>query len=154
MNKSDPLEIARQQLSGAISNFQTPTCDPLKVSPWIAMSLLQKAIRRGHEQLALRAAATLLRISPERLWRRCGCIALLELKERPGLAATAAQFDVSSEPHELWITSFDESYFLFADPFVGRANSVSKDTSRSQVKLTKKISPRGDHAAARRSTSA
>ena len=39
------------------------------------MSLLQKAIRRGHEQLALRAAATLLRISPERLWRRCGCIA-------------------------------------------------------------------------------
>ena len=39
------------------------------------MSLLQKAIRRGHEELALRAAATLLRISPERLWRRCGCIA-------------------------------------------------------------------------------
>jgi hypothetical protein len=39
------------------------------------MSLLQKAIRRGEERLALRAAATLLRISPERLWRRCGCIA-------------------------------------------------------------------------------
>jgi hypothetical protein len=38
------------------------------------MSLLQKAIRRGHEQLALRAAATLLRISPERLWRRLGCV--------------------------------------------------------------------------------
>jgi hypothetical protein len=75
MNKPNILGIARQQLCEAISNFQTRTCDPLKVSPWIAMSLLQKAIRRGHEQFALRAAATLLHISPERLWRRCGCIA-------------------------------------------------------------------------------
>jgi len=74
MNKADVLSIARQQLSDANSNFQTPTCDPLKVSPWIAMSLLQKAIRRRHEQFALRAAATLLHVSPERLWRRCGCI--------------------------------------------------------------------------------
>jgi replication-associated recombination protein RarA len=79
MNGPDPLSAARQQLCDAISNFQTPTCDPLKVSPWIAMSLLQKAIRRGHEQLALRAAATLLRISPERLWRRCGCIAFEDI---------------------------------------------------------------------------
>ena len=39
------------------------------------MSALQKAIRRGHEQFALRAAATLLFLSPEQLWRRCGCIA-------------------------------------------------------------------------------
>jgi GAF domain-containing protein len=56
MNKSDILSIARQQLSDAISNFQTPTCNPLQVSPWIAMSLLQKAIRRGRKNLALRAA--------------------------------------------------------------------------------------------------
>jgi hypothetical protein len=75
MNKPNILSIARQQLSEAISNFQTPSCDPLNVSPWIVMSLMQKAIRRGEEQLALRAAATLLHVSPERLWRRCGCIA-------------------------------------------------------------------------------
>jgi hypothetical protein len=75
MNKTNILGIARQQLSEAISNFQTPSCDPLNVSPWIAMSLLQKAIRRGQQHLALRAAATLLHVSPERLWRRCGCIA-------------------------------------------------------------------------------
>jgi hypothetical protein len=43
MNKPNILGIARQQLCEAISNFQTPTCDPLKVSPWIAISLLQKA---------------------------------------------------------------------------------------------------------------
>jgi len=75
MNKADVLSIARQKLSEAISNFQTPSCDPLNVSPWIVMSLMQKAIRRGEEQLALRAAATLLHVSPERLWRRCSCIA-------------------------------------------------------------------------------
>src|SRR6266516_3737456 len=75
MNGLEGLSIARQQLSDAISNFQTSTCDPLNVSPWIAMSALQKAIRRGQEHLALRAAATLLHVSPERLWRRCGCIA-------------------------------------------------------------------------------
>ena len=75
MNKADVLSVARQQLSDAICQDQPPICDPLKVSPWIAMSLLQKAIRRGGEHLALRAASTLLQISPERLWRRCGCIA-------------------------------------------------------------------------------
>jgi hypothetical protein len=39
------------------------------------MSLMQKAVRRGRNQLALQAAATLLHRSPERLWRRLGCTA-------------------------------------------------------------------------------
>lgn len=56
-----------------------PPCDPLPISPWIAMSLLQKAIRRGHTSLALHAAATLLIGSPERLWRRCGGIAFEDI---------------------------------------------------------------------------
>jgi hypothetical protein len=43
------------------------------------MSLLQKAIRRGEERLALLAAATLLRDAPDRLWRRCGCIAFEDI---------------------------------------------------------------------------
>jgi hypothetical protein len=79
MNNSNFFSIARQQLCDAISNFQTPTCDPLKVSPWIAMSLLQKAIRRGRKGLAMRAAATLLLGSPERLWRRIACIAFEDI---------------------------------------------------------------------------
>lgn len=41
------------------------------------MSLLQKAIRRGREDLALRAAATLLKVSPGRLWRRL-CVTAYE----------------------------------------------------------------------------
>ena len=47
----------------------------MDVSPWVAMSALQKAIRRGREDLALGAAATLLLDSPDRLWRRIGCVA-------------------------------------------------------------------------------
>jgi hypothetical protein len=49
------------------------------ISPWVAMSLMQKAIRRGRKHLALRAAATLLRGSPERLWRRLGGIAFEDI---------------------------------------------------------------------------
>ena len=79
MNQPNILSAARQQLCKAISDFQTPTYDPLAVSPWIAMSALQKAIRRGQDGLAQRAAATLLSTSPERLWRRCGCIALEDI---------------------------------------------------------------------------
>src|SRR6266481_1352458 len=75
MNGPDILIITRRQLCDAICKSQAATCDPLNVSPWIAMSLLQKAIRRGEERLALRAASTLLHVLPERLWRRCGCIA-------------------------------------------------------------------------------
>jgi len=47
----------------------------MDASPWVAMSALQKAIRRGREDLALSAAATLLRDAPDKLWRRIGCVA-------------------------------------------------------------------------------
>ncbi|WP_158020124.1 hypothetical protein [Methylorubrum extorquens] len=43
------------------------------------MSLMQKAIRRGHVSLAQQAAATLLLNSSDRLWRRCGCIAFEDI---------------------------------------------------------------------------
>jgi replication-associated recombination protein RarA len=39
------------------------------------MSAIQKAIRRGREDLALSAVATLLRDAPEKPWRRIRCVA-------------------------------------------------------------------------------
>ncbi len=45
---------------------------PLAISPWIAMSMLQKSIRRSKTATALRAASTLLSVAPDRLWRRLG----------------------------------------------------------------------------------
>ena len=51
----------------------------LPISPWAAMSLLQKAIRRSQHDWALVAASTLLQVSPERLWRRLSVIAFEDI---------------------------------------------------------------------------
>ena len=56
-----------------------PPVEPLPITVWQAMSLLQKAIRRGRTDLALKAAATLLLASPDRLWRRLGTIAFEDI---------------------------------------------------------------------------
>ena len=69
------LTAAREQLAQAVAEFDPPPFYPINASPWIGMALLQKAVRRGRKQCALRAAATLLHQSPERLWRRIGCVA-------------------------------------------------------------------------------
>jgi hypothetical protein len=79
MTEPDSIGTARTRLRDAISEFQPQPCDPLTISPWVAMSLMQKAIRRGRKDMALRAAATLLHGSPDRLWRRLGCIAFEDI---------------------------------------------------------------------------
>lgn len=61
---SDPV------LMPLASDRKTPTVEPLPVSPWVAMSAMQKGIRRGDVDLATRAAATLLKADPAKLWRR------------------------------------------------------------------------------------
>ena len=42
-----------------VSDHEVPTVEPLSVSPWVAMSAMQKGIRRVDVDLALRAACTL-----------------------------------------------------------------------------------------------
>jgi hypothetical protein len=79
MTQLNSIGIPTNQLREAIAEFQPPPCNPLPISPWLGMSLLQKAIRRARKGLALRAAATLLHGSPERLWRRIGCIAFEDI---------------------------------------------------------------------------
>src|SRR5450631_3962765 len=79
MNGPVILNNARELLADVIFGYHEPKPAPLKISPWLAMSLLQKAIRRGEGGLAQQAAATLLLIAPERLWRRCGAAAFEEV---------------------------------------------------------------------------
>jgi hypothetical protein len=79
MNGPVILNNAREQLADKIVGYREPKPSPLKISPWLAMSLLQKAIRRGESELAQHAAATLLLIAPDRLWRRCGAAAFEEI---------------------------------------------------------------------------
>ena len=76
MNGPEILHLIRQDLQRAVASRGEPsTPEPMNASPWLAMSAMQKAIRRGREDLALRAAATLLRDAPDKLWRRVGCVA-------------------------------------------------------------------------------
>ncbi len=80
MSKSDiPWRYCEQLIVSVGASSEQPEFQPLNISPWLAMSLLQKSIRRGHDALAQRAAATLLRDSPDRLWRRCGGIAFEDI---------------------------------------------------------------------------
>jgi hypothetical protein len=79
MNGPTILNNAREQLADEIFSYREPKPAPLKISPWLAMSLLQKAIRRGEGEWAQRAAATLLLVAPDRLWRRCGAGAFEEV---------------------------------------------------------------------------
>lgn len=75
MNGPEIITDIKQKFASAIGGWQAPPFEPLAISPWLAAALLQKSIRRGEENFGLRAAATLLQISPDRLWRRCGGIA-------------------------------------------------------------------------------
>jgi hypothetical protein len=52
-----------------------PRPRPLAIDPWVASSLLQKAIRRGEIDLAERAAFTLSRHRGQGIWRRLIAIA-------------------------------------------------------------------------------
>ena len=78
MNGPVILNNARESLADEIFGYHEPKSSPLRISPWLAMSPLQKAIRRGESELAQRAAATLFLIAPGRLWRRCGAAAFEE----------------------------------------------------------------------------
>src|SRR5687768_11925317 len=69
------LTSLHDELPDAIRSHIPVSARPLSISPWLAMSLLQKAVRRGQREQSLRAAATLLLTSPDRLWRRCAVIA-------------------------------------------------------------------------------
>ncbi len=81
MNETHILDLYRSRLAKQILEQDTnsPSINLLNVSPWLAMSLLQKAIRRGRDDLALRAAKTLLSDSPDRLWRRLGVTAFEDI---------------------------------------------------------------------------
>ena len=76
MNGPEILHLIRHDLQHAVARRgKPPTPRPMDVSPWVAMSAMQKAIRRGRQDLALSVAATLVRDAPDKLWRRVGCIA-------------------------------------------------------------------------------
>jgi hypothetical protein len=94
VNGPEILQIIGHDLQRAVAGRgKPPTARPIGVSPWLAMSIMQKAVRREREDLALGAPATLLRDAPDKLWRRIGCIAYEDIGvaslEAVGLATAA-----------------------------------------------------------------
>lgn len=72
----DPADPAFRMLA---SDYKAPTPEPLHTSPWVAMSAMQKGIRRGDVDLATRAAVTLLKVDPAKLWRRIAGIVVEDI---------------------------------------------------------------------------
>src|SRR5688572_19156316 len=72
MDNQEFLRTFYPELEQLVSERQgdIPDPQPIKASPWLCMSILQKSITMGDTGHSLRAAATLLRDAPDRLWRR------------------------------------------------------------------------------------
>ena len=82
-------------------HFSSPPTDllPLPIDPWLASSLLQKAIRRGEADVAARAALTLFRLRRAAIWRRFMVIAF----EDVGAASIDALFVAVRRCHRSWL---------------------------------------------------
>ena len=68
-----------EQFAEEIDALDIPQPKPLEADGWITRSIMQKAIRRGMTDLALRAASTLVTTDRRTLWRRLLVTALEDL---------------------------------------------------------------------------
>lgn len=85
-------------MSGAVEDRSSPILQSLPIDPYVASSLLQKAIRRGDAHLAERAAVTLFRQRGTAVWRRLLVIAF----EDVGIGSRAALVQstaICTDPH-------------------------------------------------------
>lgn len=95
--RHDLFTVTYPTLQSLASDREVPTVEPLSVSSWVAMSAMQKGIRRGNVQLALRAALTLLEKDAAKLWRRLAGIVFEDVglgsveTIRLAIAATASK---------------------------------------------------------------
>lgn len=76
---SDHLHQAKTQLTAQIGSSSIVAGKPIPADPWVVSSLLQKAIRRGETEFALRAALTLHQSRGTAIWRRLMVIAFEDI---------------------------------------------------------------------------
>jgi len=89
MFEDDVVAHVLEMLADGMASRPTPPPNPLAVDTYLARSVMQKAIRRGLADLALRAAAQLLKTDPRAMWRRLLITSLEDLG--PSEAGTTAR---------------------------------------------------------------
>lgn len=99
MDQADVMKAIKAELDSVVYKTEPPEHAetlPRQSSPWLAASVLQKAVRRGDTSWALAASDHLLRIGPDRLWRRVLVIAFEDVGIANlglvGKIATACEF--------------------------------------------------------------
>src|SRR6202035_2197639 len=75
MPNSEIIAAALLELEPQVAGRPTPVPDRIRTDRWIASSALQKAIRRGDVNFALRAAYTCLAMDAASFWRGLPIIA-------------------------------------------------------------------------------
>ena len=70
------FDFVLMRLAEEVAGAPPKNADPMPCDRWVARSCLQKAIRRGETQIALRSLATLLKEDRRSVWRHLIVIAL------------------------------------------------------------------------------
>jgi len=113
--------------------FENPLHTRLKLDPWSASSLLQKAIRRGENHLAQQAAAALLQYRGPGIWRRLINIAAEDVGlADPALVAEVARLATNKRLRET-IGGDVELVQLVCNRLVGASKDRSADYLYSAV---------------------
>ena len=110
---------------------------PLAISPWLAMALLQKSIRRADPLNALSAASTLLDLAPERLWRRIVAIGYEDIGHAD--LDTIAEIARCMGTRERWRSFGDD--WTAAAAFVIALCSSPKDRSSDDLLIATSYHP-------------
>ena len=85
MNGPTIISNAREQLADETFGYREPIPAPLNISPWVAMSCLQKAIRRCECELVPRHSDyDWLILSQSRIGKSSGATSIWILRATPG----------------------------------------------------------------------
>ena len=135
---TDPkfLSRFRDELVDALRAQPHPTVpEPLDITKWQALSLLQKSVRRGNRDFAQKAALTLLRTDPEHLLRRLNVVAAEDI----GIAAP--------EILDLTIAGSDKRFrtqtgeWPLVSYLVSRMTGARKDRSADDLSFAAEVHP-------------
>ncbi len=137
IDRQDIIASFRTELAEGVSTYTPPPLSPLAVSPWVAMSLLQKSVRRGGTEWALSAAATLLLNDPDRLWRRLGGIAF----EDVGLGDLSTVGVVSAAVAGKRVRSVIATEWAIAAHLTERLTASRKCRAADDLLMTAELTP-------------